>query len=164
MDEENGVLKLSAPEGLTGSTLVTVSVSDGNGGVATQTFNVNIIPDNSNSEPFLDDIPTLTTAINTPVTHQLSAQDVEGDSFVFLGQATIDTLNESLLPEFQIALPARAPAGLGFTVDPSSGLLTVMPTLSLTGTHQISVAVVSSLTNLTNSSPIDFQVIDVTIG
>ena len=45
VDTENGVLQLSAPEGVTGSTTVTVNVSDNQGGVTTRTFNVNIVAD-----------------------------------------------------------------------------------------------------------------------
>ncbi|MEM7314760.1 MAG: peptidylprolyl isomerase, partial [Planctomycetota bacterium] len=162
IDEQNGVLQLSAPEGTTGSTTVTVSVSDNKGGLSTRTFNVTILPDPENGQPFLDDIPVITTTIDTPVTHQLTAQDVEGDSIVFLDQATIDSINDSLLPESQIRIPVRSPASLDYTVDPSTGLLTVTPSAGLSGTQRITVAVASS-TNLNINSPIDFQVVEIDI-
>ncbi|MBN2025054.1 MAG: peptidylprolyl isomerase [Pirellulales bacterium] len=84
-DHENGVLMLSAPEGTTGEADVTVTVSDGNGGVATRTFHVTIQADTQNDTPYLLDIPDIQTTANTPVTVTLPGFDVEGDSMYFAG-------------------------------------------------------------------------------
>ncbi len=155
-DTENAILLLSAPvNATTGSTSVTVNVSDGNGGTATRTFTVNVIPDTNNSPPFLDDIPVLQTTAGVPVTYQLTAQDVESDSVAFLDQNAMDAAG--------LTVPQRAPAGLSYSVDPLSGLLTVTPQTGLTGTQRISVAVASSLAGLNFRSPVDFQVVEIEI-
>ncbi len=89
-DQENGVLMLSAPEGTTGEADVTVTVDDGNGGTAQQTFHVTIVEDAINDNPFLLPINELHTTAGQPITFDLSALDVEGDAVVFNGYATAD--------------------------------------------------------------------------
>ena len=63
-DNENGVLRLSAPEGASGTADVTVTVDDGNGGTVSQTFTVTVVADSdtsANSPPYLEDIPDIKT-------------------------------------------------------------------------------------------------------
>ena len=93
-DEENGVLMISAPRGTTGTADVTVTVSDGNGGQAQQTFQVTIAADPTNENPILDandlagaDDPANPTQIDAKpgetVSFDLGAWDREGDDFYF---------------------------------------------------------------------------------
>ncbi len=159
-DTENGVLMLRAPEGQVGNTTVTVTVSDGNGGTSQQTFNVEVVPDSVNGAPFLDDIADQQTTVQTERTVQLTAQDVEGDSFVFLDQAAIDEINEGLGPASQIAIPARQAAAVDYSVDPNTGVLTFSSISP--GEFEVTVGVASNL-DLTNRSAFDLQVVRFTV-
>ena len=155
-DTENAILLLKAPvDAAADSTFVTVNVADGNGGTTSRTFQVDVVPDTENSPPFLDDIPVLQTTAGTPLTYQLTAQDVESDSVAFLDQDAMDAAG--------LTVPERAPAGLTYAVDPVSGVLTVTPENGLTGTRRISVAVAASLNGLNFRSPVDFQVVEIQI-
>ncbi|MEM8677758.1 MAG: peptidylprolyl isomerase [Planctomycetota bacterium] len=153
VDNQNGVLMLSAPEGTSGMFTVEVTVSDGNGGTTVRNIAVEVVPDTFNAQPFLNDIPTITTSVDTPASFQLSAQDVEGDEVFFFDEARLGSVGQ---PVFAPSHP-----DLDYSVDLNSGLLTITPTNGLTGNHQITVAVASSPTPGSN---IDFQVIDVVIN
>ncbi len=149
-DDKNAVLMLKAPEGQTGAVDVTVTVRNEVGQEFFQTFRVNVTPDTVNSHPFLADIPTITTRVNTPATYQLEAIDVEGNPSFFLDQNAMAANN--------LAVPVQAHADLNYSVDFNSGLLTITPTNGLTGNHAIAVATAAS------QNAIDYQVVDVTIA
>ena len=165
-DNQNGVLMLSAPEGTTGSATITVVVTDGNGGTATQTFNVNVTPDLEDNPPYLEDIDLgglnqLQTAVDTPTTLQLTAVDIEGDSVLFLDE-------QGLLDRNQL-VPQNAPADLDVSVDPTTGLVTITPMNGLRGQHSFTVAVAAADTNFMpgfgEPAPrVDYQVVDILIG
>jgi cyclophilin family peptidyl-prolyl cis-trans isomerase len=148
-DAENAVLMLKAPEGQTGAVDVTVTVRNLDGREFSQTFRVNVVPDTVDSPPFLADIPKLRTKVDTAMTYQLKAIDVEGDASFFLDQ---DTLSGNGL-----SVPVLAPEDLTYSVDFETGLLTITPTNGLEGNFGIAVA-----TALTNGA-VDYQVVDVTI-
>ena len=161
-DTANGTLMLSAPEGMIGNTTVTVTVNDGNGGTSQQTFNVEVVPDTVNGQPFLDDIlDQQGVAVGEEVTVQLTAQDVEGDSFVFLDQQAIDDINAALIPSDQLFIPVRQAGPVDYSVDPNTGLLTFSS--SSPGEFEVTVAVASSLDSLNSRSPLDYQVVSFTV-
>ncbi len=160
-DVSNGALLLKAPEGVTGSTNVTVTVSDGLGGTTSTSFRVDVVPDtdsNANSSPFLDDIPDFSGVISETLTFQVTAQDVEGDRVRFLDQSQVVAINNELIPSEQLLLPVRQNAAIEYAIDPDSGELTFSaPTI---GEFEVFVAVVAAdIDNLTVNSPIDYQVI-----
>lgn len=158
-DNENGVLLLKAPQGQTGTTTVSVTASDGRGGQINRQFTVTVIADdgaNSNSPPFLADIPQIVTTANQPQTITLQGKDVEGDPIFFLDQAALQSRG--------LAVPVQAPANLSYVVNPTTGQLTVTPSNNITGTFRITVAAASSLTGLTTNSPLDYQVIEVVVN
>ena len=156
-DIENGIMMLSAPEGSVGNTTVTVTVNDGKGGTMQQTFNVEIVPDTNNGAPFLDDILDQTATTNVETTVQLTAQDVEGDSFFFLDQERLDSINAGLLPENQIFIPARATAFVDYSVDENTGLLTF--SANTPGEYEVTVGVARSLDGLNARAAFDLQVV-----
>jgi cyclophilin family peptidyl-prolyl cis-trans isomerase len=88
-DTQNAVLRLSAAEGKSGTAQVTVRVRDQDGNTASRTITVNIVPDTSNSNPFLINLPQTISATqpsdgkNLRVNLQLQAMDVEGDTVRF---------------------------------------------------------------------------------
>ena len=148
-DIENGVLMLSAPEGVTGSATITVTVSDPDGNESQQTFDVTIQTDPNNNQPFLADIPSVRTLIDTPTELQLTRIDLEGNTATFLDQ---DLLNANSL-----FIPEIAHADLGYVVNSSTGTTTITPTNGLVGTHNISAGVGEFPT------AIDYQLIPIEI-
>ena len=149
VDEQNGVLMLKAPEGATGAVDVTVTARNPGGQEASRTFRVNVTPDTINSAPFLADIPEIRTKVDTAVTYQLEAIDVEGDPASFLDQNTMSGNG--------VAVPVIAHQNLVHNVAFDTGLLTINPTNGLTGAHPISVA------TAVTPAAVDYQIVTVVI-
>ena len=148
-DLENGVLMLSAPEGFTGSTTITVTVSDHDGHQSQQIFDVTIVADSVNNQPFLADIPSVRTLVDTPTELQLTRIDLEENTATFLDQ--------DLLAANNLFIPEVADANLDYFVDSSTGTTTITPTNGLVGTHNITTAVGEF------PSAIDYQVVPIEI-
>lgn len=87
-DTENGVLRLSAPIGATGTSIVTVTVSDGHGGTATRSFNVTVVADAAanNGNPFLAPISDVNMTVGQTINKTVTATDVEGNTINFYAQ------------------------------------------------------------------------------
>jgi cyclophilin family peptidyl-prolyl cis-trans isomerase len=149
-DQENAVMMLSAPIGTTGSSTITVTVTDPDGHTTQRSFTVTIQADTTNNPPFLADIPTVITTVNTPVTFQLTARDAEGNSAFYLDQGTLVANG--------LEVPVTANPDLDYLVDFNTGLVTVTPTNGLVGTFQISVATAVS------TAAVDYQVVTVVIN
>ena len=149
-DTQNAVLMLKAPEGATGAVDITVTVQNASGAQTQQTFRVNVTPDLVNSPPFLEDIADIKTPVNTAVTYQLTARDVEGDPALFLDQNSMAANG--------LQVPVVANENLQYVVDFDTGLMTVTPTNGLSGRHSISVATAMS------AIAVDYQVVPVMIG
>ena len=90
-DNENGVLKL-LPLAESGSSTITVTVTDLDGNTAMETFEVTVVADQFNAQPFLvdeplldkaDGTPQLSTVQNVPLTITLDSVDVEGDAVTY---------------------------------------------------------------------------------
>ena len=148
-DNQNVVLMLSASEGTSGQATVTVTATSPDGAQMSRTFLVAVSPDTVDSDPFLADIPPVTTKVDTPVTFQLRAIDVEGDAAFFLDEAGLDSNGLPVL--------ARAHADLDYTVDFDTGSVTVTPRNGLQGVHSITVATARFIT------AVDSQVVPITI-
>lgn len=168
-DTQDAVLRISAPEGFTGSSTFTVTGTDGHGGKTTRTFQVSVIADTVNERPFLGDstnnfrvaLPPspvandpnnqafgLATTVNTPLVMMLPRTDTEHDQLVF-GVSN--------------ALPVDATA----TIDAKTGLLTVTPPTDFTGTIYVRV----SVRDQTDRDPagfgleeLDSQLLKITVG
>ena len=83
-DTENAVVQLKANEGATGTATITVTATDSAGGSYITTFDVNLEEDTFNGGPFLTDFDSqVVTDIDTPVTFDLDAIDIEGDDVFF---------------------------------------------------------------------------------
>ena len=150
-DTENGAVLLFAPDGVTGTTEIFVTVSDGEGGSTTQSFDVTVVPDTVNGAPFLDDIPTIQANATGTTSVSITAQDVEGDPIVFLDQTSLTAAGQ--------VVPVTAHPDLEYSVDANSGVISVTPRNGLTGTHQITIAVGATA----GSASLDYQVVDVQI-
>ncbi|NLY00247.1 MAG: hypothetical protein GXY83_29465 [Rhodopirellula sp.] len=174
-DQENGVLRLSAPEGTTGQADVTVTVSDGNGGTAEQIFHVTIQADTSNAPSYLLPISPVQTTANTPVSFQPSGFDLEGDQFLYWDAVYYakywneywTQINRSDLMDYD--LPPLENANLQVDVDPWTGQVTVTPKNGLVGVYGIAIGVSTILPDgmspgTAASKPWDTQVVPVYIA
>ncbi len=148
-DTQNGVLILKAPIGTTGTSTITVTVTDPDGNSSQQTFVVTVIADTTNNAPFLADVPKLRTLANTALNFEVQAIDVENDAAFFLDQ--------DVLASNSLFNPFTAPANLPYTVDFDTGAVSVTPQNGLTGLQSFTVA-----TGATPSA-IDYQVANINI-
>ncbi len=138
-------LQIGVPESTTtGSGDVTVTANDGHGGVASQTFHVTIQADANDASPFLQNITPITTSANTPITFQLSAFNLHGDTLTYYNQNGLQTNfglspSQTLNPNIQVS------------VNSSTGQVTVTPTNNFVGVAAIFVGVNSK--SAQNTSP-----------
>jgi cyclophilin family peptidyl-prolyl cis-trans isomerase len=150
IDTQDAVLMLKAPEGATGTAGVIVTATDAAGESTQVDFVVHVTPDQVNSPPFLADIPPLSTPIDTPLTFQLEAIDVEGDAAHFLDQ---DRLYYNNLDIYFVA-----DADLPYVVDFDTGEVTVAPQNGLSGVQYFIVA------TAVDPDYVDYQIAPITIG
>ena len=123
-DTENSVVMLKPTGAGSGTTAVTFTVTDQSGNVATETIQVSVTADSSNSQPYLNDITSpITSSINTPAELQLSSVDIEGDAVSYFAQSLSSASNGSV------------------SVDANTGLVTVTPANDFIGTITVQVGV-----------------------
>jgi Ca2+-binding RTX toxin-like protein len=150
-DEQNGVLRINAPEGTfsVDPSIVTVTVSDGNE-TAQQSFNVTFTPDGHNNDPFLVDIPSIRTLIDTPTTFQLAAIDAEGVNTAFLDDGKLSSRG--------LFVPLTAnPAEVAYDISFLTGAVAVAPATSFTGTTEITVSAAEF------GDAIDYQIVAIDV-
>ena len=176
-DLENGTLVLTAAEGYVGTSTITVTAQDQNGNTTQRSFQVNATPDSfpihyyyENANPYLDDIPDLQVAPGNSIQYQLAATDVDidapnGNNFYFY-------YDQDKLSVRELAVPVTAPPGLVYSVNTTTGLLTVSPNAGLApGIYEITVAVGFQQTNPDDPNYEanfrdlqDYQIITVIVG
>ena len=138
-DTENSVLLFTGLQ--TGSTNVTVTVEDQDGNTHSEEFQVDIVPDNANTQPWLNDITDPAPTPNSQsATLQLSSVDVEGDAVSYAARV--------------IANPGQS-ANAVASVD-SDGLVTVTPNAGFVGTVNVQVEVEPG-SGVFGNSPNDFD-------
>lgn len=132
-DQENAVLFLKAADGATGTANITVTVTNDAGRSVQRTFTVTLADDTVNGQPFLEDVPPVSTTQGSDAIFQLSAIDVEDDPVFYYA----DVIGSE-----------------GHTVSVSTtGLVTVTPPSDdFVGTVRVQVAVASFLSATTPSS------------
>ena len=90
-DNQEAVMMISAPHGTYDSGEITITVSDGNGGTASETVKINVLPDSQNNNPFLGPIDPIRLTVDEPYSFQLQATDVEGDQIYYLAELLTET-------------------------------------------------------------------------
>ncbi len=123
----SGVVTWTPTAAELGAQTVTISVSDGNGGSAQQSFVVQVLPQAGDIAPVIDDNPTdFTIQMGAPFLHQVHAIDAQGHPLTYSFAAP------------QSGSAADAPAGM--TIDPNTGLVNWTPTSAGTATFTVQVA------------------------
>lgn len=134
VDNQNGLLILNPTLGRQGIANITVTATSGNR-TESRTFEVDVQSGGFSSEPYLEDIPTITTPVNTEVTYQLVGIQLHPNLSVnYLGP-------DEVLPiagDFPVQFP---PADVTVTVDEDTGLMTIVPTNDYTGTFEVTVGI-----------------------
>jgi len=114
IDPTTGVLSFSPTSNQVGDQSFSVTVSDGKGGEATQTFLLNVVSDAPNTSPIITSSPREFAALDRTYSYQIEAFDTNGDPLIF-----------SL---------ATGPANL--TIN-ETGLVSWTPTPNQLGTHSV---------------------------
>jgi cyclophilin family peptidyl-prolyl cis-trans isomerase len=139
-DTQNGVLMLSAPEGYTGTAQITITVVDQYGTEYPQTpFTVDITPDTVDNNPFIGDIPEITTPVDTPITFDVPILDVED----------IDAENAVCFSDYELYYTYENPVffanvNMDYVIDAETNAVTATPSEGITGTHPVIVAMCGS--------------------
>ncbi|HZN35961.1 MAG TPA: Ig-like domain-containing protein [Pirellulaceae bacterium] len=146
-DTENGVLMLKAAPGATGSTSVTVTVTDAQNHSFSRTFQVNLTPDTSNSAPFLQPIAEpVRGVVGQSIQLQLAAVDAEGNpNFFDAVRPTSETVNYTVTP------------------NNNTGLVVITPPAGFVGKFNVLVGV-SGATQTNTSDPFDTQLVEVDVA
>lgn len=142
----DGVLRLSAPIGTTGSATVTVKATDTvTNETSEQHFTVNLAADTNNDPPFLNNtLNSIQTTVNTQVPFNISATDVEGDSIYYDAEVSPANPNLTLI------------------VNHSTGAVTLTPSSSLApGVYSIKIKAAASAAAINSA---DTQMIPVYIN
>ncbi|NEQ95699.1 MAG: hypothetical protein F6K30_03040 [Cyanothece sp. SIO2G6] len=118
IDEATGQIAWTPTSGQQGTQQVTVSVADGRGGLAEQTYTVDVIGDAPNQPPQFTSRPAFEATANQGYLYQMAATDPEN---LILRYELLDGPN-------------------GMTVDGTMGVLTWTPTADQIGPHTVEVA------------------------
>lgn len=137
-DNKNGLVRLKSLAN-SGTSTITVTVTNSSGQAFSRTFTATAAADTSNGAPFLNDITVPPIAAGQTVTVQLGAQDKEGDAVVY------DAVRQGSVP-YQ------------FNINNQSGLLSVTAPSNFSGPFQVRVSVRPS-TSASASSSDDAQVL-----
>jgi large repetitive protein len=144
-DTQNGVLRLSAPTGVSGLAYVTVTATDSvTKATKSTSFLVTVSADTNNDQAFLKTIDPIETSVNTPVTFTIPATDVEGDAITY--SAVVEPSNTNIT----------------VSVNSSTGVVTVTPTNNVYGVFSIKVGV--DRTALVSTDKADFQYVPVYVS
>jgi cyclophilin family peptidyl-prolyl cis-trans isomerase len=143
VDDENGMLVLKAPEGASGEANIRVTVSDADGHSFERTFHVTVALDTVNGKPFLSDIPEIETTMDTPVSFQLVAHDVEGDPVVFdatkVGAEDYSVQIDDVTGQVNVTPPAGFVGR--FQLEVRVGVVTTTGTVEYNDTQMVDIVV-----------------------
>jgi cyclophilin family peptidyl-prolyl cis-trans isomerase len=138
------VLSFQAAAGATGSATITVTASDGKGGTSAQSFQVQAVSDSTDDPPFLNPVSNVTTPVNTPVTINLSATNINNDPLQF--EAMVQGINPQA------------------TATVNGNVVTVTPNAGFTGPVQVLVGVAEQGATRRGSSSSLFDTHVITVG
>lgn len=135
-DDQRGVVRVSAPEGFSGSSTITVTADSGVGPDVTRTFVAQVSADTVNDASYLGAVPdVVATEFNTPIEFDVEAFDLEGTALQFTVGGT--TLNNS--PQGATAQIVSTTQGTSTT--PSTVRIRLTPATDFTGTVSLTLGV-----------------------
>ncbi len=169
-DTTNGVVKVSAASGFTGTSTVTIT-ANGSGTADTKNFIVTGVSDTLNDRPFLGPVTDQTTAVNTPISFTVTGIDLESDNLTFVvkdptsAASSSSALSSAADPLHGTVTIVTTPAN-GTT--PASTLITFTPEEGFVGEVDLLIGVRdntthSGSTGLDATSNYDTQVIKLTV-
>ena len=139
-DTENGLIRLKALAN-SGTSTITVTVTDSTGNTFSRTFTATAAADTANGAPFLNDIVVPPIAPGQTVTIQLASQDAEGQPVVYEATKT-GSVNYT------------------FNINATTGLLTVTAPTNFTGSFNLTASVRSAdQASVTTGDKFDTQVL-----
>jgi len=114
-DPQNKAFMLKALAS-SGSSDITITANDGQGGTFSRIFHVTVAPDTSNGNPFLNDIPAVQGTVGSAITFPLQGTDVEGDP-IFFDATKIGSVNYTV------------------SINHTTNIVTVTPPAGFVGTN-----------------------------
>lgn len=144
-DQENSVIVLKPVSTNTGSTSVTITVTDQEGNEFSEVIEVTVVADTANGGPFLNPIANTETAINHSVSFQVTSQDREGDPVSYVAAALGNT-------PFEV------------NVNSETGVIEVIPPTGFVGELPVGIGVEQITIPTTTRSRLDTQIITVTVN
>jgi len=126
-NSQDAVLRLTAAAKFLGNVTVTVSATNAENEVATQTFQVSVITNNTSSAPFLGPIPAdITVTQNVAAAFVVTTTDIDG----LPTHLAVEDLDTSTFP-----------TNMQVTLNPKTNLISFDPDLALTGTVNMIIGV-----------------------
>ncbi len=178
-DNQNATLMLKAADGVTGETDITITIIDSNGTEHVQPpFHVTVAADTENTQPFLADVPTVVTSIDTETSFQLTSFDIDGEPTAIGNGGVPFIVPTKYLDQFGVydlyqngvlgqngyrEVRVVANTDLAYSVDYDSGAVTVTPSGGLVGVHPILVAVAAWESEQIKYSGMDTQLVPIVI-
>ncbi|WP_163697194.1 putative Ig domain-containing protein [Adonisia turfae] len=135
IDESSGLIEWTPTAAQLGTQTVTVSVADGRGGFAEQTYTIEVASDVPNQPPKFTSLPSFEAIVNQAYFYQLEATDPENLNIRYELLAGPD----------------------GMLLNETTGVLTWVPTPKQVGPHVVKVAAFDSL-NLGASQTFNIKV------
>lgn len=155
-DHENGVMRLFAPAGFTGTADVTITAINKTNQIDVQTFEVEVVADTQNDRPFLGPVSDLVTNEGAPVTFTLTATDLENDALTFA------------VRDANAAGFSNPPSNVSVSINQATGEVTITPNAGFSGTVQMRVGVRDDTARggaaLGDLSQFDTEVITLTVA
>lgn len=153
-DTTHGVLKVTAANGFTGPSTITVTAT-GTGTPAVKNFIATGVADTLNDRPFLGTVINQTTAVNTPVSWTVTGIDLENDNLTFLVKdPTSATANSTALSS--AVNPLHGTISIQTTqangTTPATSVITFTPETGFIGTIEMLVAVRDNTTHSGSNS------------
>ncbi len=124
-NDPNGVLRVTAPDGYTGTTSISVTPTDGGADSTGATFNVTFQPDAINDLPFLGPVAPRSTPAGVPVSFTLTATDLEDDDLTYKVFSAVDSSGNAVALNPQV----------------SGATITLTPPATFTGAVRVKVGV-----------------------
>ncbi len=143
-NDPNGVLRVTADAGFTGTSSITVTPREGGQSGTADTFNVTFATDTINDAPFLGPIADQTTTVGTPVTFPLTATDLENDPLTYSVVSATNATNGTAV-------------AITSSINQSTGRVTITPPADFAGTIKLKVGVKDA------TSSVDTQVINLVV-